>query len=169
MHDVITPSLREAALRPTSWNADERTIEAVIASDAPVARRDAVGDFLEVLDPRGADLDALRGASVLDGQRQDGIGAVLGVVEDARLEGNEIVARLRMSSRPELAAVVCDIGEGVLRCLSVGYSVEQWADGTRDGKRTRTAMKWTPREVSFVAVPADRNAHTRSFNNCRVP
>ena len=164
MHDVITPSLREAALRPTSWNANERTIEAVIASAAPVARRDAAGDFLEILDPRGADLDALRGASVLDGHRQDGIGAVLGVVEEARLEGTEIVARLRMSSRPELAAVVRDIGDGVLRCLSVGYSVEQWADGSRDGKRTRTATKWTPREVSFVAVPADRNAHTRSFN-----
>jgi hypothetical protein len=28
--------------------------------------------------------------------------------------------------------------------------------------RTRTATKWSPREVSFVAVGADKNSHTRS-------
>ena len=134
----------------------------MIATDAPVKRRDAQGEYDEILDPRGADLTALVGASVLDGHRQDGVGSVIGTVEAAHVEGGEIVARLRMSSRPELAPIVRDISDGVIRHLSVGYSVETWTDGTAGGKRTRTAAKWTPREVSFVAVPADRNAHTRN-------
>ena len=39
---------------------------------------------------------------------------------------------------------------------------------TASGKRTHTAKRWTPREVSFVAVPADRNAHTRSADHERA-
>ena len=162
MLDRISLTMRDAALRPASWNADTLSVEAVIASNAPVARRDAQGEYLEILDVNGADLSALIGASVLDGHRQDGISSVIGTVEAARVEGGEVIGRLRMSSRPELAPIVRDISDGVIRHLSVGYSVEQWMDGTAGGKRTRTAAKWTPREVSFVAVPADRNAHTRN-------
>ena len=161
---LLDLALREATPRPNSWNAEQRTIEAVIASSAPVARRDANGDYLEILDPKGADLSSLIGASVLDGHNADGVRSVIGTVEDASVEGTEIVARLRMSSRPELVDIMRDIGEGVIRHLSVGYSVQEWRDGTEGGKRTRTAIKWSPREVSFVAVPADRNAHTRNKN-----
>lgn len=162
MLDRPTLVVREATPKPNSWNAEERTIEAVIASNRPVPRKDAKGDYFEVLDPHGADLSGIVGASVLDGHRNDGVRSVIGTVEDASVEGDEVVARLRMSSRPELVDIVNDIAEGVIRHLSVGYSVEEWSDGAEDGKRTRTARKWTPREVSFVAVPADRNAHTRT-------
>jgi hypothetical protein len=161
MLDRIALTMREAASRPSSWNAESRTIEAVIASNTPVVRRDAQGEYLEILDPAGADLTAIIGASVLDGHQAD-VRSIIGTVEDARVEGSEIVARLRMSGRPELAPIIRDIGEGIVRHLSVGYSVERWQDGTKDGKRTRTATKWSPREVSFVAIPADRNAHTRT-------
>lgn len=154
---------REAASRPTSWNASERTIEATIATGTPVTRRDEQGEFLEVLDLSGADLAALRGANVLDGH-SPGVSNIIGVVEDARVENGEIIARLRMSSRPELASVVRDIGEGIIRNISVGYSVAEWRNSRANGQRTRTAVKWTPREVSFVSVPADRNAHTRNAN-----
>ena len=162
MLDRLNLTIREATSKPGSWNPDTRTIEAVIATATPVSRRDAKGEFDEILDPRGADLSALVGASVLDAHRQGGIAAVLGVVESARVVDNEIVATLRMSAKPEQANINQDIADGILRHLSVGYSVEQWTDGTAGGKRTRTAAKWTPREVSFVAVPADRNAHTRN-------
>jgi hypothetical protein len=70
---------------------------------------------------------------------------------------------LRLSGRAEIADIVRDISEGVIRHISVGYSVAEWRDGTNQGTRTRTAVKWSPREVSFVAIPADRNAHTRNF------
>lgn len=162
MLDVITHT-REAASRPASWNEANNTIEAVIASNSPVVRRDESGEFQEVLDVNGADLSALRGASVLDGHQQ-GVSNIIGVVEDVRVEGNELIARLRLSDRPELAGVVRDIREGIIRNLSIGYVVHEWQRKTEtaSGRRTHTAKRWTPREVSFVAVPADRNAHTRS-------
>ena len=164
MLDRVVTMTREAAARPATWNSGAHTIEAVIASGTPVVRRDDKGEFLEVLNINGADLSALKGASVLDGHQQDGVRSVLGVVEDARVEGDEIIARLRMSTRPEVAPIVQDIAEGVIRNLSVGYTVTGWKNSTAEGKRIRTAINWTPREVSFVAVPADRNAHTRSAN-----
>ena len=47
--------------------------------------------------------------------------------------------------------------------LSIGYQVDEWRDGTdAQGNRTRTAVKWTIREASFVSVPADRRARTRT-------
>jgi hypothetical protein len=154
-----TTYVREAAARPTSWNAATQTIEAVIATATPVVRRDDMGEFMEVLELEGADLSA--GANVLDGHQQ-GVSSIIGVIDDARHEGNEIIARMRMSSRPELASVVRDISEGVIRNVSVGYSVAEWKTTRVDGKRIKTATRWVPREVSFVSVPADRNAHTRS-------
>jgi hypothetical protein len=162
MSDVIDLILRGAAARPATWNADASTVEAVIASNTPVARRDAKGPYNEVLDPNGADLSRLIGASILDGHQAGGVRSIIGVVKSARVEGNEIVATLQMSSRPELDPIKRDIADGVIRHLSIGYSVEQWDESTVAGPRTRTAKKFTPGEVSFVAIPADASAHTRT-------
>lgn len=69
--------LRDAAMRPRTFDADNLTIEAVIASTTPVKRRDARGEYLEVLDPAGLDLSVTRGASVLDSHQQGGLDNVL--------------------------------------------------------------------------------------------
>jgi phage head maturation protease len=158
----MTLHVRDAASRPSTFDADARTVEATIATSAPVQRKDPAGHYLEILDIAGADLAALRGVSVLDSHRQDGLARVLGVVEASRIDGSEIIAKIKFSSRPDVAPVVDDVKHGVIRFLSVGYSVEQWTDGKdASGKRTRTATRWTPREVSFVAVPADRRSRVR--------
>ena len=115
------------------------------------------------LDVAGADLDALRGASVLDSHQQHGVDAVLGTVDEAWREGAQLVARIRLSTRPEVAPLVEDVRSGVIRHLSIGYEVAEWRDGTNaQGQRTRTAVKWSPREVSFVPVSADPAARTRA-------
>jgi hypothetical protein len=156
---------RDAAARPSTWDPDSNTVDAVIASTTPVARRDGKGAFNEVLDVNGADLSRLIGASVLDGHQAGGVRSIIGVVKSAHVEGNTIIATLQMSSRPELDPIKRDIADGVIRHLSVGYSIEQTKETTEAGTRTRTATKWTPREVSFVAIPADASAHTRTGNN----
>jgi hypothetical protein len=153
---------RDAAARPRSFDPEAGTIEAVIASTTPVARRDARGSFREVLDPAGLDLASVRGVSVLDSHRQSGIDTVIGVVDDAWLDGTEVVARIRFSTRPEVAPLVQDVRDGVIRHLSVGYEVTTWADSAAGGERTRTATKWSIREASFVPVPADPACTTRT-------
>src|SRR5215468_4844840 len=97
-----TPALsrRDALARPASFNAENRTVEAVIATTARVARQDERGQYLEILDIAGADLTSFVGASVLNAhQRNDGVSAVIGAVEDAWRERETLVARLRLSAR----------------------------------------------------------------------
>lgn len=149
--------LRDMAPRASTFDAEALTVEAVVATAAQVARRDAAGPFLEILDPAGADIAALAGAPVLDSHRQDGLARVLGTIDAARIEAGAIVVRVRFSRRPDVAPYVEDVRTGVIKHLSAGYTIEAAREG-RDpasGKRTRTAIRWTPREVSFVAVPAD--------------
>ena len=66
---------------------------------------------------------------------------MLGTVDEAWREGAQLVARIRLSTRPEVAAVVEDVRAGVIRHLSIGYEVAEWRDGTNaQGQRTRTAV-----------------------------
>src|SRR4051812_31854237 len=97
---------RDATARPTSFDSKARTIEAVVATNNPVRRRDMSGEFLEILDVAGANLDTLRGASVLDSHMQHGLDNVLGSVEDAWRECDQIIARIRFSDREEVQSIV---------------------------------------------------------------
>src|SRR5262249_13915081 len=55
-----------------------------------------------------------------------------------------------------------DVRSGVLRSVSIGYQVHQWQDAATNGTlRVRTAVKWTPKEISLVALPADVGATVR--------
>ena len=100
-------------------------IEAVIATASPIQRRDTHGTFSEILDLGGADLDALRGAHVLDAHHQDGVDRILGSVTDAWREGDQLIARLQLSQAERHAATVADIIAGNIRAMSVGYEIKQ--------------------------------------------
>lgn len=154
---------REAIPRPTTFNDEANTIEAVIASTTPVRRRDQRGEFMEVLDPAGLDLATTRGASVLDSHMQGTLDNQLGALDDVWVEGDQVIARIRFSENPKWQPVIADIAAGIIRNLSVGYEVAEWRDGKdASGQRTRTAARWSVREASFVPVPADPAARTRS-------
>jgi phage head maturation protease len=159
--NTVTLDRRDAIMRPSTFR--DGTVEAVIATGADVRRRDGRGEYIERLSIAGADLSSFRGASVLDAHQQNGVASVLGAVDDVRVEGDALIARIRFSDRPEVAGTVLDVAAGILNSVSVGYEVSTWQDGSDSisGLRTRTATKWTPREVSFVPVPADPRARTR--------
>ena len=156
---------RRATLAPASADPDARTVEAIWTTGAAVRRRDASGFFLErlSLDPADVDLSRLIGASVLDAHRQSAVRDVLGTVRDARVDGRQGVATLLFSARPEVLPIWQDVLAGILRHVSVGYSVERWRDDTdpATGERTRTATAWTPLEISLVPTPADPGATIR--------
>jgi len=161
--NTITLEHRDAVPRPRTFDPEAMTIEAVIATTTPVRRRDQRGEYLEILDPAGLDLGITRGASVLDSHQQGALDNVLGAIDDVWVAGSEVIARIRFSPRPEIANVVTDIRSGIISNMSAGYEVATWRDGkAADGTRTRTAIKWSIREASFVTVPADPAARTRS-------
>jgi HK97 family phage prohead protease len=153
----MTMHIRAATLRPSTLNTEARTVEAIAATGADVARP----GFIERLDMTRADMSRLKGGPVLDGHRRESMQDQLGVIEDARITAEGLWVRIRFRQTAAALAVMTDVADGTLRGLSIGYSVEKW-DDTQDGKRRiRTATQWTPQEVSLVPVPADPGAHFR--------
>lgn len=155
---------RRAPLSPSSFNAEARTIEAVISTGADVQRRDARGPFVERLDISGINAADLAGIPVLDGHRQGGSEHVVGVVTAARHEGGALVATIMLSDTDDVRSIVRKVELGVMRAVSIGYALTNITE-KRDasGRRIRTAIPII-REVSLVAIAADAASHIRSGN-----
>ncbi|NYS26706.1 Mu-like prophage major head subunit gpT family protein [Rhodobacteraceae bacterium 2376] len=163
MADTMELLTRRATLAPATADPEARTVEVVWSTGAPVRRRDMAGQYIErlSLDPQAVDLSRLEGASVLDAHRQTAVSDVLGSVRSAAVDGKRGTAILQFSARPEVEPVWQDVLAGILRHVSVGYSVEDWAETTENGARVLTAVSWTPHEISLVPTPADPGAHIR--------
>jgi phage head maturation protease len=167
MNDAVSLLTRRADLAPASADRDARTVEVVWSTGAPVRRRDMAGQYIERLSlaPEAVDLTRLQGASVLDAHRQSAVRDVLGSVQSASVDGQRGTALIRFSARPEVEPLWQDVLSGILRHISVGYSVEDWSETTENGARVLTAVRWTPHEISLVPTPADPGAHIRMENN----
>lgn len=163
MNDTIALLTRRADLAPASADRDARTVEVIWSTGAPVRRRDMEGQYIERLSlaPEAVDLSRLQGASVLDAHRQSAVRDVLGSVQSAAVDGQRGTALIRFSARPEVEPLWQDVLSGILRYVSVGYSVEEWAETTENGARILTASRWTPHEISLVPTPADPGARIR--------
>lgn len=167
---------------PVSYDAEAGTIEVVWTTGARVRRRDAwTGieyDEELVVSPQAIDMSRFdaKAVQVLDAHSiYGGVGAILGVAERAWISGNEGRAVLRLSQRQEVAGIVGDIAAGIIRPVSVGYSVESYEvvppEQRQDGE-TRPlyrAVRWTLLEISFVSIPADIGAGTRSAASTVYP
>ena len=167
--------VRAATLEPSTYNEADNTVEIVWTQGASVRRYDwwEGKPYDESLDVTTEAVDMTRfeagTVQVLDGHRVGaGVNAILGIAVRGWIADGEGRAVIRLSQRPEVAGIVADIRAGVIRAISFGYSVQQYAitpgaqrtdGGTVDLYR---AVRWTPREISFVTVPADAGAGTRS-------
>lgn len=152
---------RRAPLAAFSWNAEERTFEVIFSTGAPVERIDARGAFLERLS-LDQDWAPFVGAPVLNSHRRGDLSDVLGhVIKAWTVSATEARAVIKLSRRPEVEAVVQDVLDGHLRGVSVGYAVSEWSETTTAGKRTKTATRWTPGELSIVPIAADPGATIR--------
>ena len=171
MPDATEMLTRRADLAPSSADRDARTVEVIWSTGAPVRRRDMAGPYIECLSlaPEAVDLSRLQGASVLDAHRQSAVRDVLGSVQSASVDGQRGTALLRFSARPDVEPLWQDVLSGILRHVSVGYSVENWAESTQSGASVMTATRWTPHEISLVPTPADPGAHIRMETDMTDP
>ncbi len=167
--------VRAATLEPATFNEADNTVEIVWTQGATVRRFDywEGKPYDEALDvtPEAVDMTRFDAGTVqvIDNHRlYGGVNAILGIAERGWIANGEGRATIRLSQRPEVAGIVADIRAGVIRAISFGYSVQQYAitpgaqrtdGGTVDLYR---AVRWTPQEISFVTVPADAGAGTRS-------
>lgn len=154
-----------AAFRPRTLDRKNRTVEVILSTGAPVIRAGYDGPFSEQLEiaPDAVDLARLP-MPVLDGHRQDSVDRILGTLESVTFEGATMIGTLRISARHEL--LLDDIEAGVIRSVSIGYTVEKYEDRPgSSGQKTRIATRWTLVEASFVSVPADPKATVRSHDD----
>lgn len=168
MKQTLPLQTRLATFKPASANADTRTIDVVWSSGAAVKRYDwwAEEEFYEQLDLSGANLSRLNaGAPVLNTHSRYDLNSVIGVVERAWIDGNEGRAQLRLSDRAEVEPIWRDLQNGILRNISIGYSVdglERIRSKEKGQPDVINVTAFTPVEISIVPVPADYRAQVRS-------
>jgi len=154
---------RSAAFQPQSFNPETRTVSVIFSSGAPVRRLDFDGPYEERLDlaPEAVDLSELIGGPVLNSHDRFDVNSILGVVETAQVDGQRGTATIRFSERA--ASIMADVRDGIIKSVSVGYVINQKRveKDPANGARIITATRWTPKEISFVAIPADPAAKVR--------
>jgi HK97 family phage prohead protease len=159
---------RAASFLPASFDAEKRTVDLVWSTGAAVQRYNfwtgkRYSEELS-LDPAHVDLSRLaNGAPLLIDHRMYDSEAVVGVVERAWIEAGEGKATVRFSEDPDAQRVAAKVREGVLRNISITYSVRKYEVTEEQGKDpVYRAVDWQPMEISFVPVGADAAAGTRA-------
>lgn len=137
-------------------DAEARTVDLSFSSEEPYARWWGV----EILDhaPGAVNLERLNngGAVLVEHRTDDHIGTV--VAGTARLDGSKGRAVARFGRSARAAEVFGDVQDEIKTLVSVGYMIDEMVLESRDAKTgtdTYRVTKWTPFEVSLVAVPAD--------------
>jgi len=163
---------RSANLRNDTIDEEKRTVEVMWSNGARVDRYNYMTDekYEEELslDPKDVDLSRLNnGAAFLNSHNAWELDAVIGVVEKAWIhkengtfEGRAII---RFSENEEVNSIWNNVKNGIIRAVSVGYSVKKYEITREDGKMpVYRAVDWQPHEISAVAVGADADAGFRS-------
>ena len=128
-----------------------RTLQFSFSSETPVDRWFG----REVLSHAEGAMDMSRlndGAPLLWNHDPD---RVLGVIERAWIDGGRGMVSVRFSRSPFAEEKLAEVRDGILRNVSVGYSITDAAPLRQDGQDGILATSWQPHEVSVVSVPAD--------------
>lgn len=161
----LTDGAKESGLRgggPSDSEGGGGVLLATLATPFPVQRRDARGPYLEILDPAG--LLPVDDVPLLTDHRHEARASV-GRVTGIAIDGDSVVGTLTLGTADDLQPIAQRLADGTLKHVSVGYSVQEWAEGKdAQGNRIKTAIRWSLKEVSIVPIPADPNAkiHNRS-------
>ncbi len=159
---------------PSSVDAETRSVEVTWTTGAPVLRRNLGGSYFEELSLGDAvNMERLNsGAPLLNSHKAADLSDIVGVVERAWTDEKEGRAVVRFSDRAEVEPIWRDVQNGIIRSISVGYSVEEFTriDSKREGDpHTLRATSWTPHELSLVPIPADHSAQIRELETAQEP
>lgn len=171
-HDL---HVRTIALRPSTLNESERSVEAVLATEEPVLSfRPTAGDtVLEVLRMDGAEVP--NQIPLLDSHAWSTVRSVLGSIRDIRIDGSQMLGRLYFAeSEHDTWAKVRD---GHITDVSIGQrSFESHVVQAGDVRMVRNRVyaapknrplivntRWAPVEGSLTWKGADPRAKIRSY------
>lgn len=171
----MPPLSRGAELVPSTFNEADNTIDVVWTTGAMGRRWDWYNDTQYdeelVVTPEAVDMTRFDKGVVQVIDNHDihgGLKSIIGIAIRGSIQNGEGSATLRLSTRPELAGIIGDIRAGIIRGISFTYRVSRY-EITRAIDRTDginvplyRAVAWEPYEISFVTVPFDAGASSRS-------
>lgn len=165
-----------AEVVPSTLDAEKRTVQLTWTTGARVKRGGwFTAPYWEELslNPKHVRMGRLQSgnAPLLDTHSSWDLRSVLGVVEDAKLEGKKGTATVRFARSPEGEAAFQLVADGIVRNVSVGYRVHKLVrieDGD-DKTPVMRAEDWEPHEISMVPIGADAGAVTRSGGGMTNP
>jgi hypothetical protein len=170
---------RFADIAPSTYDADNRTVECVISRGSPVQRIYGL-EKLRIA-PDAVIIDRLIGVGIpfLDSHQQVGIDNALGKFTRIWFPGDgSLVGKIAFNATPKGTLAAGMIGRGEIGGVSCGYRVLDWLIEDDDGNTidpeterirwdddglTFTAAKWELLEVSAVLVAADASASIRGL------
>lgn len=169
----IAPQFTRAAIQ--SIDLEAREFDVVFATNSEVQMWNwDMGNYTEILDmnPKSVRLDRFNlGAPLYDNhQTYEGVEGVLGAIVPgtAKVDGNIGTCRVKMSTfqDPEgcIEGAWHKIKEGIIRTVSIGYSVYRAVIEDTEKKLYR-ATDWEPFELSLAPIPADIKAVVREKQN----
>jgi HK97 family phage major capsid protein len=169
LHRSLPADITVRAAEPGAADDGLLRLRLAFSSEAPVLRRSFFeDDWVEILghNPTEIDLGRMNNGSAVvlaNHSRDQATGstplASIGVVERAWIEGGRGMADLVISRRESLADLRQDIADGLVRNVSVGYSINERTlrrAATRSGDPAEYRVtSWAPYEISLVDIPAD--------------
>jgi len=155
----------------SSFNAEARTVDIVLATESEVRRRSLEeGLYIEVLSVTKAAIDPIRLDALALVDQHDvysGLAARLGSVlpNSLRIEGGKAIVTAKISRNVGGEALFRDLEDGHVLGASVGYRIDAFekTEAPSGGLPTIRATRWTPLELSIVSIPADPAATTRAL------
>ena len=167
LHRNLPATLTLRAADPAQADDGLLRLQLSASSETPYLRSSYWDEpWIEVLGHKANEVDLSRlndGAPVLaNHDRYTPVGstplAAIGTVEKAWVSDGRMQADIIISRREALADLRQDIGEGLVRNVSIGYQIGERvltkANGEDQPDEYRVTA-WTPFEISLVDIPAD--------------
>lgn len=178
LNTIELPALTRAAeVRSASFDATANTVDVIWTTGATVRRVSFLNGAYDeelVVTPQAVRLDRLNnGAPFLNSHDGNDVSRVIGSVVPgtARISNGAGTATIQLSRREDVAGIVKDIRDGIIRNVSVGYRYHRIEKTEAvDGKLpTWRVVDWEPLELSAVAIGADPGAQVRSRSGQTYP
>jgi phage head maturation protease len=168
---------RFASTKPSSYDAETRTVNCVISTGSPVVRFYGTEKLRISADAIDLSRMSSSGIPVLDSHQQTGISNALGRIVKVWFARNALMGTIAFNDTPEGRKAEGMVARGEIAGISAGYTVREWEITDKSGKvldpevqrinfdddLTFTAKRWELVESSLVSVPSDSAAMVRSL------
>ncbi len=154
----IGKQIRGFAITRADVNEEKRTIGLSFSSESPVERWFGI-EILDHSSEKSVDLKRLKrgGALLIDHDTRNQVGVIEDVLIDTADRKGRAEVRFGRSAKAE--EIFQDVLDGIRSNVSVGYMIDDLILEKEEKGQPPIyrATKWTPYEISLVAVPADIN------------